>query len=185
MLFTVPAFLIIFSLLIDNISVRKEYLVYLIVSVVILISFISVYIQVRNVDKDDWQSVVDYINENVKEGEAIFINPFYHQDPFTFYYDRECFLSSDIYSCNYEDHNIVSLKWYANCCSSDTRLTATDEKNLLGNYINNTVWQISVKEELYNAPLNNYFFENMDLVENKEFGDVKIYKFESKLNRIN
>jgi len=177
LLFTVPALLILFSVLIDKIAEKKKYLTYMLVGAIILFSFISIVNQVNTTDKDDWRSVSSYIKENVEE-EYIFINPFYHHDPFTYYFDEECFKDYYIHSCNYNNHNLLALKWDAICCNDSTGLTATDEKNTLGDYINETVWLISVKEKLYAVPLFDYFNENMNLTLSKKFGEIKISKFE-------
>ncbi|MFT7615866.1 MAG: hypothetical protein ACI8Y7_000693, partial [Candidatus Woesearchaeota archaeon] len=180
MLFIVPALIILYSVLIDTVTSHKKYLKLILIVSIVILSLFSVSTQVNTVEKDDWKSVSEYITTNVKNGEAVFINPFYHHDPFTYYYDSECFLESDIHSCNYNKHNLLALKWDADCCTDSTRLTATDNKDTLDQYIGKTIWLISVREELYGVPLSEYFEQRMDLSESKQFGEIMIYKFESK-----
>ncbi len=74
-------------------------------------------------DKHDWKGASAYIEEN-GNNDIIFIDPFYHQQPFTYYYDIGCFKDSDMLSCN--TNKIKSLDWKAECCSDSTRLSATD-----------------------------------------------------------
>jgi uncharacterized membrane protein len=178
MLFTLPAFFVVFSLIIEKVSEKNMLLLYGLVGIIIILSLMSVAAQTNRLDKDDWRSVSLYISKNVKDNENLFINPFYHQDPFTYYFDSSCFKYDDIYSCNYNNYHLLSLRWDAFCCNDSTILTATDDQNLLKDYLNNTLWLISVRERLYAAPLYDYFNENMNLTVSKEFGDIKIYKFE-------
>jgi len=180
LLFVIPAFFIIFGKLISRIFEKNKILAYTLLGLIIIFSFITIIHQVNHVDKDNWRSVAGYIKENVKEPEYTFINPFYHQDPFTYYFDSDCFKEQDIYSCNYNHHNILSLKWYALYCNDSTPLTATDDKNTLRDYTNETVWLISVREKLYAVPLFDYFNDTMNLIKYKEFGEIKIYKFQKK-----
>lgn len=179
-IFVIPAFFIILGMLISRIYEKNKILSYTLLGLVIIFSFITIINQVNHVDKDDWRSVASYIKENVKENEYTFINPFYHHDPFTYYFDSECFKDYYIHSCNYNQHNLLALKWDAICCNDSTPLTATDDKNTLRYYTNETVWLISVREKLYAVPLLDYFNDNMNLIMSKEFGEIKIYKFEKK-----
>ena len=85
-----------------------------------------------------------------------------------------------MHSCNYQKHKILSLNWLADCCSGNTKLTATDQKNELRYYLGSNIWLISVRPELYggNNSLFAYLNSTKKLSVTKEFGDIKIYKFE-------
>jgi len=179
MLFTLPAIFILFSLLLDKITEQKALIGYIVVGVLIVSSLTSVADQVSRIDKPDWRAVSAYMKENANENDTIFVDPFYQQDPFSYYYDTACFKEQDELACNFEKHRIVSLEWLAPCCSDSTKVTATDGRNELRYYLNESFWLISDKPELYdgNSSLFSYFSSQKGIAASKSFGDVKIYKF--------
>jgi len=180
LLFVVPAVIIIVSLLLTRIAQTNKVLSYTVLCLIVLVSLVTVVEQVYHLEKDDWRSVSAYVADNIEGHEYIFINPFYHHDPFTYYFDSHCFMDEYIHSCNYENHNLLALTWDADCCHDVTPLTATDDKNVLSSYLNETVWLISVREQIHNVSLFDYFNDTMILETSREFGDIKIYKFEKK-----
>lgn len=179
MLFTLPAIYLLFAVTIDTVMPKKKFISWIIVFVLIVSSFISVADQVKRIDKDDWRTTSEYIKQNVKENDAVFINPFYQQDPFTYYYDPDCFKMPDTNSCNFEKHRVLSLSWVASCCNATTELTATDGKNELRDYLDRDIWLINVRPETYdfNNSLFTYFNSSKRIILFKEFGDIKIYEF--------
>ncbi|MCX6706963.1 MAG: hypothetical protein NT001_02375 [Candidatus Woesearchaeota archaeon] len=185
LLFTLPAIYLLFAMTIDRLGrlmPKREFIPWIVVCVVMISSLISVADQVSRVDKDDWKAVSDYIKQNAKEGEVVFIDPFYQQQPFSYYYDISCFKEHDIYSCNFNKDRILSLDWNAECCSDTSKLTATDGKDGFKDYLNDIIWLISAKPELYSHDMNNslfgYFDNRKNITASKEIGQIKIYKFE-------
>jgi len=153
---------------------------YILTAIIIVSSFVSVMNQANVTNKDDWREISDFISENRKEDEIVFINPFYHQDPFTYYYNEECFTKDNIYSCNFDQSRILSLNWKVDCCNDSTKLTATNDKNQMKYYINKTIWLISVRPELYDVGnrLYEYFYKRKNLVFSREFKGIEIFRFE-------
>jgi 4-amino-4-deoxy-L-arabinose transferase-like glycosyltransferase len=185
LLFTLPAFFLLFAVIIDRLGrlvPKKKFIPWIVVCVVIISSLVSVGEQVSRKDKDDWRAVSDYIRQNVDEGDIVFIDPFYQQQPFSYYYDIDCFKEYDIYSCNFNKHRILSLDWKAECCIDASKVTATDEKNELKNYLKDSIWLISAKPELYthdvNSSLFSYFDNRKNMTVSKNIDEIWIYKFE-------
>ena len=185
MLFILPAIYVLFAVMICGLMPKKKsfrFIPLAIVCILMISSFISVVGQVNRKDKDDWRSASDYIKQNVKEGDVVFIDPFYEQNPFTYYYDRYCFNESYVNSCNFNRHKILSMNWMAKCCNDTTLLTATYGKNTLGSYLDNNIWLISVRPELNdgNTSLFDYFNSRKKLMSTEDIGGtsvIKIYRF--------
>jgi uncharacterized membrane protein len=177
LLLTLPAFYILFAWSISKLP--KKYAVSILAVIVILsLSFVS--IQQQSIDKDDWKAATLFIRNNVKENEYVFIHPYYHQYAFSYYFDKECFDAGDFYSCNFHEHNVLSLNWLADCCNDSTKLTSTVyEENQLKYYVDNNIWLINVRPEMYyqNNNLYDYFNEKKNLTFSKEFSGIEIYKF--------
>jgi len=185
MLFILPAIYVLFAVTICGLMPKKKsfrYISWAIVCILMISSFMSVAGQVSRKDKDDWRSVSDYIKQNVKEGDVVFIDPFYEQDPFTYYYDMYCFKEPYANSCNFNRHKILSMNWMAKCCNDTTLLTATYGKNTLGSYLDNNIWLISIRPELNdgNTSLFDYFNSRKKLMSTEDIGGttvIKIYRF--------
>jgi uncharacterized membrane protein (UPF0136 family) len=176
MLFVLPAILIIFSLLIERISRKNKFFAYALLFIVIISSFVSIVNQVNNTDKDNWRVVSDFIEKNAKGNDVVFIDPFYNQYPFTYYYDKQCFSESDTYACNNNKHRILSLDSLAECCNA---ATLTYGQIGLWDYIIRDVWLVSLKPGLYkgNYSLFDYFNNSKRLVYSKTVGDIKLDYF--------
>jgi mannosyltransferase len=180
LLFTLPALYLLFAVFVDKLNPKHAILSRIIICALIISSSIAIVDQVNRTDKDDWRSVSAYIKQNVQKDEVIFIDPFYHQEPFAYYYDRDCFNQVYIPSCDYNKHRIVSLDWKAQCCNATTKLTALDGINQLGYYRDKKIWIVSVRPELYdeNNSLFDYFKSYKKITAYKEFGDIKLYRME-------
>ncbi len=182
LLFTLPAILMLFSVFIDKIAEKNKTFSYILIAILIISSLNSVFTQLERMDKDDWRDVSIYVKENVKENETIFIDPFYHQQPFTYYYDIDCFKESDIPTCNFNRHEILSLDWEATCCSDNSKLTSNSGKNALSDYLDKNVWLISDRSWMYttmpNESLFKYINNRKKLTASYKIGDIEIYKFE-------
>lgn len=177
LLFVLPAFYLLFAWVLSKIP--KIYGITLL-SVIIVISLPFIFIQQQSLDKDNWRAVSSFVKENVKEGEYIFIHPYYHQYAFSYYYDRECFALEDFYSCNFDKHNVLSLNWLADCCEDNTKLTSINEFNKLRNYLNGTVWLLNIRPEMYygNNNLYEYFNSRKNLTFVEGFSGIEVYRFE-------
>jgi uncharacterized membrane protein len=179
LLFALPAFYLIFSWTIPKLPKRIKVIV---IIMIIITSSIIIYYQQQNLDKDNWRAVSQFVKNNVSKEEYVFIHPYYHQYAFSYYYDKECFDAGSFYSCNFHEHNILSLKWFEDCCNDSTELMQVIYKeNQLKHYAGNTIWLINVRPEMYyqNNNLLNYFNERKDLTFAAEFaGGVEVYRFE-------
>jgi hypothetical protein len=180
MLFTLPAILMIFSWLLSRVIDKDKIVGYVLIGIIIVSSFASLTSQTINMDKDNWRQVSSFMKDNVQKQDFIFVDPFYHQDPFAYYYDNECFKEFDVFSCTYKS-NVLSLNWMADCCNDTTKLAAQNEKDELKDYISRTIWLVSVRPNLYteNNSLFNYFSNTKNLTKTEEIGEIKIYRFES------
>ena len=182
LLFTLPAIIILFSFFISNFTETNKIFGYALLVIVILSSLFSVMNQVERTDKDDWRAASEYVKQNIKQDEIILIAPFYQQEPFSYYYDNTCFKSFEVTSCNFEKHKILSFDWSSKCCTDNTKVTATDGRDLIRYYLNKKIWLISVRPELYGSfeknSLLEYFNVRKNMTLEKDIGDIKIYKFE-------
>lgn len=179
-LFSLPAFYLLFAWSLSRVP-GKKYVQIVLVILIMFFSAITIVEQYERVDKQNWRGVSLFIKENVKEGEVVFIHPFYHHDPFSFYYDRECFSDYFIHSCNFNKHGILSLNHRAECCNDSTILTSTNERNELKDYVEGTIWLIDSQSDFYdvNKGLFNYFKDRKEITFNRTFEDwIEIYKFE-------
>ncbi|MCK5022606.1 MAG: glycosyltransferase family 39 protein [Candidatus Aenigmarchaeota archaeon] len=181
-LFSTPALYILFAFLISKFSEKhRKNTIKLILLIIVISSIVSIAGQYLITDKDAWRNATSFLKDNVKEDEYIIIEPYYHQDSFTFYYDKECFSKKNIYTCNFENSNIISLNYQAVCCDDSTITTSTDENGLLGDYLEKNIWLVIVRSELYdtNNSIFNYFNERKYMTYETIFdGGIKIYKFE-------
>jgi hypothetical protein len=177
MLFTLPAILILFAVCIDKIT-EKHYIKYITLVIIIFFAITSIASQINRVDKDDWRSVVKYLKEHIKEKDIIIINPTYHQEPFIYYYDRECFDAKDMDSGNFNKHNILKLECAGHC--TDNTFLNIPAGHSLKEYSNHSIWLINVKQELYdtNNSLFEYFSNKKNLTSQNKIGEVEIYLFE-------
>ena len=154
------------------------------VIVILGISLVSIFLvisQATATDKDDWRGLSEFLKNNVNNNDIIFIHPFYHQDPFAYYYAKGCFKEVDVFSCNFNKYRTLSLNWQANCCNDTTLVTSTDQFNHLQDYLNYSIWLISVRSELYdkNNSLFSYLNARKKLAGNYTFGGgIIVYKFD-------
>ena len=178
-IFTLPAFYLFFAWCVSKVSnniLIKRWLI----TIIIVSSIPSILYQYKHVDKDDWRSISLFIKDNIKDDTYIFIHPYYQQEPFTLYFDKECFEGYYIYSCNFNKHNILSLNSQAKCCDDSTILTSTNNYNQLGYYLDKEILLINTRDSIYysNDSLFDYFSTRKELILTKEFEmGVKVYKF--------
>ncbi len=180
MLITLPSFIILFAFMIEKIS-PNQIIKWTIIAFILISSLITINNQVISIDKDDWKGATDYLKQNIKENEMIFIHPFYHQDVFSYYYNPVCFNDTDICSCNFDKKRITSLSYKEKESYDDSLVLSTNNHKQLKDYVNNTIWLVSVRAELLktNTSLYDYFNTRKNLTQTKEFdGVIMIYKFE-------
>jgi len=176
LLFTLPAFYLIFAWVISKLPENSAFTA---LFFIIFLSSAFIYMQQVTLEKDDWRSAVSFLKENVKEDEYIFIHPYYHQYIFS-YYDKKCYNTGDFYSCNFHENNVLSLNWLADCCNDSTKLTSTNDENQLRYYIDDNIWLLNIRPEMYYG--NNNLFEYLDSMKNitfaEEFSGIEVYRFE-------
>ncbi|USN45924.1 MAG: glycosyltransferase family 39 protein [Candidatus Woesearchaeota archaeon] len=193
-LFALPIFYLLLSVGIDRVCscVKNNWLFPVISLVFVLLFVIALAPQQTTLSKDDWRSISAFLKEQVGEDDYIFIHPFYHQDPFTYYFDQDCFSQTNVYVCNFEKHNIVSLNNQTSCCSDDSLLTSTLEQNTLSDFLTNTIWLVSVRSTEYvvDPGLFNYLSEQKSLEKHyvftanhdnrtviSDWGTIDVWKF--------
>ncbi|MBN2422220.1 glycosyltransferase family 39 protein [Candidatus Woesearchaeota archaeon] len=180
--FVVPAIILIISWAI-KVSFGNKWVLSGVVALIIILSFPPIYEQYYTTNKDDWITASEFLNENVKNGEIIFIHPFYQQYPFTYYYNRQCFTESNMYACNYRTKDILSLPPLAKCCNGSTILTSTTENNYMGDYTSIPLWVVDVRSQNFykDSNLYKYLNDTMDYQNTTEFyGDILIHRYNPK-----
>ncbi|MFH1053662.1 MAG: glycosyltransferase family 39 protein [Candidatus Woesearchaeota archaeon] len=180
-LFIIPAIYLLFAWAISEIFKEKKIQTFFLI-LIIVSSLFSIFYQLNSNEKNDWRNTSLFLKENVKDGDIIFIYPTYHQDPFTYYFDDECFKNYLLYTCNYYKSNIISLGYSAVWNGNSTKLTTPIETNLtqLEDFIMKPIWLVEVRSEIYdkNNSLFKFLSENKKLKLNKTFGGgINIYKF--------
>jgi mannosyltransferase len=82
---TMPAWLLLISIGLNNIYIRKiRYFVLIIIFILSLIGLLEYY---NNNVKHEWREAANFINQNACENDIILIYPHYTQKPFDYYYE--------------------------------------------------------------------------------------------------
>jgi mannosyltransferase len=178
-LFVVPAIVLLVSWALSMIF-KNKWILCGVVAIIIFLSIPPIYEQYYITNKDDWIAASKFLNDNVKKGEIIFIHPFYQQDPFTYYFNKQCFREYHIYSCNFKTRNVLSVNYLAKCCNESTILTSTSDKNYLMDYTSKPMWVVDVRSQIYDKESNLYKYLNntMKYQYTTEFyGGILIHKY--------
>lgn len=185
MLFTLPALFMLFAWVIQSFCKRftqktGRYVFMAIMALLVILSAFSIYEQYKDIDKDNWKDATVFLKNNAGQDDIIIVDPFYHNDPFTYYYSRDCFKEQYVGECNFENYNVITLSWDAICCNDSTRTSAKSGHVTLHSLENETVWLVSLRAELYvsGKKLHDYLDESHNITQVKSFDDIAIYKFE-------
>jgi uncharacterized membrane protein len=178
-LFVAPALALLIGQGIINITKRQPVQIGILI-IILAISAALAIAHERQLEKDDWRTFSKFIQEQRTHGDILIISPFYQMDPLIYYYDPPCFKSPTLSSCVASRDSIFSLTENATCCSGSSQLTSVAYKNHLGDYMDRTVWLVSVRGGLYdrNNTLHTYISNRKNLTLEKEIGNIEIYKFE-------
>jgi mannosyltransferase len=177
LLFTMPAFMIVFAHILDKLEPKKFSAIVL--TVILVSSSASVFLQAGKDDKDDWREASSFLKASVSEGELMIVNPFYHLEALSYYHSPDCFTEIFFRSCNFRNHDIAVMDFEADCCNNDTFITAPYSVSRLGYHMNKTIWLVDVRPEAYegSSRLLTFLSDNKELEYSHEIGDIKIYKF--------
>lgn len=151
-----------------------------VLSIIIICSALSAAVQYSIADKPDWRSTSAFLLENAKPGDQVFIYPYYYAEPFTYYFDMDCLKDNYVARCISINDNILTVNYMSKCCDDDTMLTSESGNNELGQYMNETIWLVTLDSRIYPVDNNFYSFlsQKKDLALKKRFvGDIYIYKF--------
>ncbi len=171
MLITFPAFMLLFSYSLKQAGKYWKVLFF----IVCLFLSLSLLEKKYTLQRGNWPALVDYLDG--KKG-WIFVEPYYQQDTFTYYFDTFCFRQENLNTCNFRSNNVLSVKWLEQCCNDSTDVTSTD-KTKLGYYTKHDIWLVSVRPDVYKENLLfDYFSSKKDLQLQKSFGNgIKLYHF--------
>ncbi len=182
LLFTLPAYIL---LLAFSISQFKSKYRTGIIFVLVLFSIYAIFVQYQTVNKDDWRTASEFLKNNVKPTDYLLINPYYQQDPLTYYYNYPCFNEAYSEHCNFVKKNIITINIGSTCCNYDTKVV---DNNNLGELIssdkNTKVWLIENREKINNnATPYNYLNIQKKLISTSQFdggfdSKIIIYEFE-------
>ncbi|MFH1182039.1 MAG: glycosyltransferase family 39 protein [Candidatus Woesearchaeota archaeon] len=174
-LFTLPALYLLVAWSIFRL--KSTYIKIGCILAIIVASILLLVSQSASLDKADWRGLSQFMKANVGKEDIIAIDPFYQQDPFAFYYDNDCFKAGNEFDCLYEKDRVISFT--EQCCDNTTSITAAQQKNLK-DFLNYSLWLVSVKSELYDKTnsLFDYLNERKKLTSTYSFtGNILVYKF--------
>ena len=112
--------------------------------------------------REEWKPVSEYLKENIGEQDIVIIDS---RRPFSYYYDKNCFTSSDIHNC-LKKSNIFSI----------ANVTNLYENGKLSKY---PVWLIVRSKSCINNEAYPYLSKNNKLVFEKNYRGVDICYFKN------
>jgi len=138
----------------------------LFVSLIILISLGILYMDFTTQNKEDWEGVSEYLRENIKMNDAVLVNTPTSIYSLSYYYDQNCFTSSDIKDC-LNSKNIFGVR-----NSNEIPFDIIGEKNIYlilfnSNYVDTEGTILS------------YFNDNYLFKYKKDFNQIEINYFSS------
>ena len=71
------------------------------ISAMIILSVAALLVQQDKTTKDPWNKVAEYIETSNQKTDKVIIITAYEIQPFSYYFDQNCFQSNDIYRCSY------------------------------------------------------------------------------------
>lgn len=145
LIFTIPAVYLVISIGVQRI--RSKLLRTAYVSIVALSLLVTPVFDAQT-QRDDWAAVSQYL-ETHRSGNPVFVQPYYEQQPLTYYYNSKCF-TDDIYACNKADE-IRSITKY-NCCGAEQ----LDKKRLEGILPPPPYWLILTGEDTHGKRMLQY-----------------------------
>ena len=72
----------------------------LLLTLIVIFSSLALYVQQSTTIKDAWRETSDFIQSNIAEGDQVILINSYEVFPFSYYFDPDCFKSTDIYKCS-------------------------------------------------------------------------------------
>jgi hypothetical protein len=120
LLFTIPALYIVVAWLFRQLPVRLGD----IVAVGLVALFVMTPVTADETQRDEWRAVASYLDSKRVAAEPVFVQPYYHQQPLSYYYTPQCFVPGEVFSCNKDSFNVQSITRH-NCCEPDE---VTDER---------------------------------------------------------
>lgn len=146
-LYTLPFLYLFFATKLTKIPVVFTYIV--------IIALLAVsFHQGMTLQKDDWKSIAADILEFNR---TVLVHPYYQQEVLSYYVDKDCFYSDDVYGCMARNHSIISLSDEENHCTANASVSNYWP---LGFYA--PVMLIDVRSYLYDDIPCNLFFNNSD-----------------------
>ena len=163
----------------------------ILISAMVVLSVAALLVQQNKTTKDPWNKVAEYIQMNNQKTDKVIIITAYEIQPFSYYFDPDCFHSNDLYTCSYKKgiYPVDSLQEVKKIDENKfwlivSRGAYNAETQEVLNYISDNYMETESREYVLNhnpALLNKLYkyFEDKGLI-HLQFNRIKIALFQKK-----
>jgi len=147
---SLPLFIMISQVLSSMKTTNKRVLL----SVLVILSFATLFVQQNTISKPSWDNVAEYLQDNYEENDKIVIINSYDIMPLSYYFSKDCFQCDHIYTC-----------------SNEKEIYPVDTLQEVRELSGDNFWLIITRDD-YNEEIKDvlsYFEENYETLESREY----------------